>query len=150
MKHDSKTSLRDRRIETAPIFKYSDEAYFKELHTLSLLRKGFTGEKQFDMLLQSMPDESIILNDLLLEYSNTIFQIDSLLITGDCIYVFEIKNYEGDFYINHDKWCTTSKSEIKNPLLQLQRSESLLRRLLLDLGFNAPIKSYLIFINPEF
>lgn len=114
------------------------------------LEKGFTGEKQFDKLLVNMPDEWIILKDLLLEYSNTIFQIDSLLITGDCIYVFEVKNYEGDFYIDQDKWCTTLKSEIKNPLLQLQRCESLLRRLLQDLGFNSPIKSYLIFINPEF
>ncbi|WP_394136561.1 nuclease-related domain-containing protein [Cytobacillus oceanisediminis] len=77
-------------------------------------------------------------------------QIDSLLITGESIYIFEVKNFEGDFYIEKDRWCTTSKSEIKNPLLQLQRIESLLRRLLHDLGFNFPIKSYLIFINPEF
>ncbi len=38
----------------------------------------------------------------------------------------------------------------KNPLHQLERCETLLQRLLHDLGFTIPIESYLIFINPEF
>jgi hypothetical protein len=42
------------------------------------------------------------------------------------------------------------KTEIKNPLHQLQRNESLFRRLLQDLGFNISIEPYLIFVNPEF
>ncbi|WP_264736692.1 nuclease-related domain-containing protein [Cytobacillus firmus] len=40
----------------------------------------------------------------MLDYSSTLFQIDSLLITVDCIYSFEVKNYEGDFYIEQDRW----------------------------------------------
>ncbi|WP_394136562.1 hypothetical protein [Cytobacillus oceanisediminis] len=37
------------------------------------LEKGFDGEKQFDKWLERLPDELIIVNDLLLEYSHTIF-----------------------------------------------------------------------------
>ncbi|MDM5226832.1 nuclease-related domain-containing protein [Cytobacillus sp. NJ13] len=114
------------------------------------LEKGLTGEKLFDERLGELPDEWIIINDLLLEYRNTIFQIDSLLITGDCVYIFEVKNYDGDYYIEQDRWYTASNNEVKNPLLQLQRSESLLRRLLQELGCKSPLKALLIFINPEF
>jgi hypothetical protein len=114
------------------------------------LEKGFSGEQQFDELLEQSPEEWIILYDLLFDYSNTLFQIDSLLITGDCIYIFEVKNHEGDFYIEQDRWYTTpSKVEVKNPLLQLQRSESLLRRLLQELKVKTPLKALLIFINPK-
>ncbi|MBU8732725.1 nuclease-related domain-containing protein [Cytobacillus oceanisediminis] len=115
------------------------------------LEKGFSGEKKFDELLEHSPEEWIILNDLLFDYSNTLFQIDSLLFTGGCIYLFEVKNYEGDFYIEQNRWYTVpANTEVKNPLLQLQRSESLLRRLLQKLGVETPLKALLIFINPEF
>ncbi|MCS0791341.1 NERD domain-containing protein [Cytobacillus firmus] len=115
------------------------------------LEKGFSGEKSFDELLEHSPKEWIILNNLLFDYSNTLFQIDSLLITGGCIYLFEVKNYEGDFYIEQDRWYTVpANTEVKNPLLQLQRNESLLRRLLQKLGVKTPLKALLIFINPEF
>ncbi len=115
------------------------------------LEKGYAGEKHFDRELQDLPDSCIILNDLLLENSNTHFQIDTLLIAGGTIFVFKVKNYEGDYYIENERWYSLlSRTEIKNPLLQLQRSETLLRGLLKELGFHLPIKSHLIFINPGF
>ena len=61
-----------------------------------------------------------------------------------------MKNYEGDFYIERDLWYSTSGNEIKNPLFQLNRSESLMRRLIQDYGLNLSLESCLIFINPEF
>jgi hypothetical protein len=90
------------------------------------------------------------LNDLLLKINNTLFQIDTLIIFQNTITFFEVKNYEGDFYLVADKFYTKSKSEIKNPLLQLKRSESLLRQLLQSLGFQIPIQAWVVFINPEF
>lgn len=121
-----------------------------ENHFLNL-EKGFAGELQFDRMLQEAPNDWIILNDLLLEFNNTKFQIDALLIAASTIYLFEIKNYEGDFFIENERWYSLlSKHEINNPLLQLQRSETLLRGLLKELGFNLPIKSHLIFVNPCF
>ncbi|WP_238458072.1 nuclease-related domain-containing protein [Alkalihalobacterium alkalinitrilicum] len=84
---------------------------------------------------------------------NTFFQIDTLLITTEKIYLFEVKNYEGDFLIEDDKWYTLTKTEIKNPVLQVKRSEFLFQRLLQELGFNTFITSletYLIFMNPHF
>lgn len=114
------------------------------------LEKGFIGEQKFDLWLENLSNDWLILNDLLLESNNTVFQIDTLLISQETIYLFEVKNYEGDFYMEGDRWYTLSKAEIKNPLLQLKRSESLFRRLLQDLGYNTLIESYVIFINPDF
>ncbi|QED49849.1 nuclease-related domain-containing protein [Cytobacillus dafuensis] len=123
----------------------------KERSNFLNLEKGFKGEQQFDKWFETnFSNEGLILNDLLLESNNTIFQIDSLLITSDVVYLLEIKNYEGDFYRDGDRWCTLSGNEIKNPLLQLKRSESLFRRLLQDFGYKISVEANLIFINPEF
>ncbi|MEQ6375585.1 NERD domain-containing protein [Bacillaceae bacterium S4-13-56] len=113
------------------------------------LKKGYEGECQFDEWIAGLPDGALIVNDLLFKHNNTIFQIDSLLITLRKIYLFEVKNYTGDIVINGDKWCMKSGSEIKNPLLQLQRSESLLRQLFHHLKINLPIEAYLVFVNPD-
>jgi hypothetical protein len=114
------------------------------------LEKGFKGEQKFDVWLENLSNDGLILNDLLLESNNTVFQIDTLLISQNTLYLFEVKNYEGDFYVDADRWYTISKTEIQNPLLQLKRSESLFRRLLQDLGFNSSIETYLLFVNPDF
>ncbi|QED46257.1 nuclease-related domain-containing protein [Cytobacillus dafuensis] len=122
----------------------------KEKNIYLNLEKGFKGELWFDNWLENLSGEWLVLNDLLLESNNSVFQIDTLLITSEKIYLFEIKNYEGDFYIQGDKWYTISKSEIKNPIFQLERSGMLFRGLLQELGFSSPIESYLIFVNPDF
>lgn len=122
----------------------------KEKQQYINLTKGLEGELQFDRLLEQLGERFLILSDLLLEKQNTFFQIDSLLISHDTIFLFEVKNYEGDYYIEDDKWFSCAGSEIQNPLIQLKRSESLLRRFLQSYQLSYQIKAFLIFINPEF
>ena len=117
----------------------------KEKQNYLNLEKGWEGEQKFEVFLEHHLREGLILNDLLLEKNNTVFQIDSLVISSKKIYLFEVKNYEGNFYVENDNWFTIKNIEIKNPLDQLKRSESLLRRLLHDLKLNFPIESYVIF-----
>src|ERR1700748_2242237 len=117
----------------------------EKLHYLNL-EKGYEGESKVAAWLKNLTSESIILYDLLLENNNSLFQIDTLLISQNTIYLFEVKNYEGDFFIKADNWYTKSGNEIKNPLLQLKRSVSLLRRLLQDYNISFSIEAYVIFI----
>ncbi|WP_346015032.1 nuclease-related domain-containing protein [Metabacillus halosaccharovorans] len=91
-----------------------------------------------------------MLNDLLLNFNNTLFQIDSLPIFPENIYIYEIKNYQGNFYYDSDRLYKQPKSEINNPLTQLNRTESLLRQLLQSLGFNLSVEASVVFIHPEF
>ncbi len=76
------------------------------------------------------------------------FQIDSLMITPNLLYFFEVKNYEGDYYYELDRLYKKTKIERNNPLIQLHRSHSLLRQLLQSLGNTIPIKAYVVFVNP--
>lgn len=127
----------------------------KEVNYYWNIQKGYEGEQRFDGWLMNLPDDWIVLHDLLFESNNTLFQIDSLLLSPGTIYLFEVKNYEGDYYLENNRWYSKTGNEIKNPLLQLNRSESLFRRLLQDLGYNPnfgspSIEAYVIFINPDF
>src|SRR5699024_709594 len=119
---------------------------------LEQLTKGYMGEKKFyELLKEQLPSNFIILNNLLLEYNNSEFQIDSLVIFENKVLIFEVKNFEGEFFIRDDHWFTVkNENEIRNPLLQINRSEHLLRKLLQQLGRKFTVTSYLIFINNEF
>ncbi|MEH7418934.1 nuclease-related domain-containing protein [Neobacillus drentensis] len=89
----------------------------------------------FDLLTGKLTPPNYLLNDLLLESNDSKFQIDSLMIRQEPLLLFEVKNYKGDFnYENGRFYSLASNKEIKNPLLQLERCESLLRQLLQSLG----------------
>lgn len=115
------------------------------------LEKGYLGELVFDELTKNLVDNCLIVNDLTLEVTNNIFQIDSLLIFNEMIYVYEVKNFEDNFYIESNKWYTLpSRKEINNPILQLDRSETLLRKYFQIHRFSFPIESKVVFVNPTF
>ncbi|WP_449619593.1 nuclease-related domain-containing protein [Robertmurraya sp. Marseille-Q9965] len=122
----------------------------KEKQHYSFLEKGLEGELKFDSLLERLEGEYLILKDILLDYQGNLFQIDTLIISKTTIHIFEVKNYEGDYYVDADNWFSTSGTEIKNPLSQLKRTESLFHRYLQF--FRSPLKleCYLVFVNPEF
>jgi hypothetical protein len=114
------------------------------------LEKGYKGELKSDLWLKGLTDEWIILTDLLLEYNGSKFQIDTLIIACEKIYLLDIKYFEGDYTIKEDKWYNPAGILQKNPLHQLERCETLLKKLLHELGYNFTIESYLVFNNPEF
>lgn len=114
------------------------------------LEKGYHGEVMFDQLTEKLHSGMLVINDLCLDFNNTIFQIDTLIISQYTIYAFEVKNYEGDFNYEADSFKTLSEKEILNPLDQLKRCKILLQQLLRSLGFQLPIEGYVVFINPEF
>ncbi|WP_084309336.1 nuclease-related domain-containing protein [Alkalihalobacterium bogoriense] len=121
-----------------------DQQYFYNLE------KGLAGEKLFDSITEGILCDCLILNDLLFKHNNTTFQIDSLIVFQDCIYMFEVKNFEGDYFYESERFYKTSNSEVNNPLNQLMRSESLFRQLLQSLRVTIPLHAYVVFINPDF
>lgn len=116
----------------------------KDKQHLINLTKGYEGEVQFDSLTEKLTWDCFILNDLLLKVNNTLFQIDSLLISSRKIHLFEVKNFEEDYNYEADKFIKLPQYEITNPLHQLSRSESLLRQLLLKDKINLPIDASLV------
>ncbi|MFB1050601.1 nuclease-related domain-containing protein [Paraliobacillus sp. JSM ZJ581] len=120
--------------------------------TLHNLNKGLSGERKLIRLLQEqLSPNYFILHDFLFKINGVEFQIDTLLIGGDKIYLIEVKNYEGDFFIKQSNWYSISSgNEIRNPIHQLKRSELLLQRMLQQSPYTFPIESYVVFINSEF
>ncbi|WP_066063913.1 nuclease-related domain-containing protein [Neobacillus soli] len=123
----------------------------KDKKRYSNLEKGYQGEVRFDQLTANLQNDLYIINDLCLEFNNSEFQIDTLIISQETIYPFEVKNYEGAYYYESESFYSKlTKEEIKNPLDQLKRSSSLLRPLLKKLGIFLPIEGQVVFVNPGF
>ncbi|MCA0971305.1 NERD domain-containing protein [Halobacillus litoralis] len=115
------------------------------------LKKGSEGEQHFDELLNTAANEhTVTLHDLLFESNRTLFQIDTLLITGETVHLFEIKNYEGDQLFFEGKFFRMPKVEILNPLHQINRAESLFLRMMKKYGFSQNVQGHVIFVNPAF
>jgi len=124
------------------------ESELKQLHADE---KGFEGECYFDQLIAQSPASSYLhLKDLILKWNNSTFQVDSCLLSPHQAYLFEVKNYEGEYYIEGKRRFSVTGKEIKNPLQALQRSEDLFRQLLQHLGLYLPVISKVIFVNGEF
>ncbi|WP_223593074.1 nuclease-related domain-containing protein [Neobacillus bataviensis] len=114
------------------------------------LKKGYEGEVMFDTLTEKLQYECTILNDLLFKVNNSTFQIDTLIIISENMHVYEVKNYEGEYFYEGERLYKKPKTEYSDPLVQLNRSESLLRQLLHREGYQFPIDGKVVFINPEF
>lgn len=116
------------------------------------LKKGYEGEVAFDQLTAANLNQNIfILNDIMLEISQSKFQIDSSLIIQDTIIPCEVKNFEGNYlYKDGEFLLCDAKTQITNPLHQVKRAETLLQQYLKKNGFRFRIIPYLVFINPKF
>lgn len=114
--------------------------------------KGFVGESLFKELLPKNGLEKVIpLFDLRLEANEAEFQIDAIFVCADTFYLFEVKNFTGDYYIHHDKiFSMKSKREIYDPFLQLGRSTYFFKSFLSSLGIKEEVESFVVFINDEF
>jgi len=112
--------------------------------------KGFEGEEYFDSYLEEAGDKGIILNDLVINYNGNIFQLDSLLILNEKIYIFEIKNYSGNFYWHEDSILGESGYEILNPKGQINRSKVYLKNILKSLNISCTVDAQVVFTHPGF
>ena len=114
------------------------------------LEKGLEGELQFDLLTDQLQNDCIIIKGLLLEVNSSEFQIDTTIIFQGVIHLFDVKNFEDDYYYENEKLYYANGNIVTDPLPQLIRCESLFLRLLQNLGFHLRVESRLVFINPNF
>lgn len=112
--------------------------------------KGFEGEKEFDSFLKNIEENATILNDLVLDHRGNIFQLDSILILNGMVYIFEIKNYSGNYYHKEDSILSESGYEILNPKGQINRSKVYLKNILKNLKVSSAVNAQVVFIHPEF
>lgn len=131
-----------------PRIKFSPE---NELR-LTQLEAGYIGETIFNKMLENqLSNHYFPLFDLLLKSDGNIFQSDCLIISNDTIYLYEVKNYQGNYYFQDDRWYRLrNQTEIRDPFLQLKKSDYLLKKLIQRHSSRFKIKSYLVFVNQSF
>lgn len=127
-------------------FSESEESYYlyKE--------KGYEGEVNFDKwaVPLSVSEKMIFLNDVNLNQNNNHFQVDSFGISSGTLHHFEVKNLVGDYSIDKGKWISPLGNPVKNPLIQVDKTETLLNQLVNSHSIPLTVKSHLILLNPEF
>ncbi|GEK92004.1 hypothetical protein AKA01nite_16260 [Alkalibacterium kapii] len=112
--------------------------------------KGFEGEQLFDEIMQFRHLRGLVINDLLIDTQETFYQIDSLLVTSDRIYLYEVKNYTGSYYYKDGGIYSNSGHALQDPIAQAERKRAYLYNLLLNLNLEREISAYVVFVNPDF
>ncbi|WP_071847835.1 nuclease-related domain-containing protein [Alkalibacterium sp. 20] len=112
--------------------------------------KGLKGEQLFDDCMNDCQLPGLIINDLLISIRDTYYQIDSLLIKADHIYLYEVKNYSGNYHHRDGSLFSESGHALQDPLAQANRKRAYLFNLLLNFGYQTEITSYVVYINPDF
>ena len=114
--------------------------------------KGEEGEVKFCGLTRvRLTRDCLILNDLYLEVKGKSCQLDALVITAEGISIFEVKNFEGEYYYQNEKmYYGRTEKEVYDPAYQIRNAESVVRQLLDQLGYRFAVKKYIVFINPHF
>lgn len=118
---------------------------------LTKMQEGYIGEMTLDKQTGNLGDQFLVLNDLYLKPSfSKSFQIDTLIIGLQTLYIYEIKNYSGEYFYGDEMFFREPDLEINNPLLQLQTNKNGVKILARQLNCPFEIKSYVTFVNPEF
>ncbi|QPC47848.1 nuclease-related domain-containing protein [Mangrovibacillus cuniculi] len=114
------------------------------------LKDGYHGELLFDSFTSKITCEHVIIQDLLLSWNNTLFQIDTLLVLPSLLYVYEVKNFKEDYIYGDKHLIKLPHFEVQNPLHQVQKSETLLQHLVKSMGHRPVVNSKVVFVNPSF
>lgn len=121
-------------------YSYSEDYYF--------VSYGFLGEQQF---VNTFPIAShhIELFNIVLKYYGTSFEVDRLIITGESIYAFDIKNHSGQYNIDGETWTKHFKT-IKSPTTQFDVLEKGMQQIIGGTDIPHQLVCKMIFINKTF
>lgn len=119
------------------------------------LQSGYLGELEFDKILDEyLKDLEVYhLKDYRFKVNTSEeVQIDNLLISGDRICTFEVKNYNFDLSYGSKSWHFVNGEEFKDLSMQVNRQRIALQQLLKKGSFHSAgnsVLSHLAFVNPE-
>lgn len=120
---------------------------------LSGREAGYQSEEYLDSLIQQLlGSKFIIFHDLNFTEGKSTYQIDNLLITPQLALIIEVKNMTGvlTFDSENDQFYQTIGDKIKgyqDPVTQVQRHQSYIKKLLAENNFPPVPVEYLIVIK---
>ncbi|GEN50376.1 nuclease-related domain-containing protein [Alkalibacterium pelagium] len=112
--------------------------------------KGYKGELHFDSIIEKYLPDYLMIPDLFLKSQGSTFQIDMSILTDQKIYIYEVKNYQGELMYREGRMTYYSSGlEILNPVSQVQRAAILLKNLFRKHNIKLEVEPYVVFINPN-
>lgn len=119
----------------------------KDVQNLKRLAAGYAGECEFDDWLSNYgrPHWKIF-KDIWIDAGGTT-QVDTLLVTGEGVYVFDVKNYSGALEFVDGKWFSSGKRLNKDIFIQLKRSMEKVSLMHYRMGRPGGLYSSIVFIN---
>lgn len=154
---------KSRRQKQLEILSYRYDLVEEELGELANLKGGYEGEVEFDRILEEEFNDvdfihikdycfKIGRNNLSSTKSeNSIdkeVQIDNIIIAGERIITFEIKNYNFDLKYGDGQWTYMNGKKFSDPLNQIRTQKNHLQKLIEELGSTLKVFSTIVFINP--
>lgn len=122
--------------------KFNNHRYYYEN-----LEKGDFGEQDAVKLLKQFGmDHWIVIRNIWLN-QNGRFECDILLITSHCLYVFEVKNFDGVFEYKDGDCFLNGKLLSNNCIFQAQKAFRNMKQIIQRLPFSVNIKGALLFIG---
>ncbi|SOC37905.1 nuclease-related domain-containing protein [Salinicoccus kekensis] len=122
---------------------------------------GYTGELQFDGIVEALGVPIVHLKDYRFRLDAAAddrktaagpseVQIDNIIIAGDQLYTFEIKNYQYDIEYTADRsWRFVGGKEIVNPLNQVDNHRNVLAEMMREFNMHFNMTNNIVFIHPE-
>lgn len=109
---------------------------------------GYLGELQF---LREFPveDKFIQLFNICLEFEGQAFEVERMILTGDKIFAFDVKNYFGTYDYEGMTWRKPGFS-LKNPEAQFEVMDETLCKLIKWMETGHKVESKMVFINKGF
>ncbi len=111
--------------------------------------KGFIGEQKTGMVLEDLPDNHLILHDLLLQNGGRTSQVDHVVISPQGIFVIETKAYDGWIFGSEGSqyWIQVlgrKRRRFYNPVRQNRAHVQALRNALAGYGY-LPCRPVVVF-----
>lgn len=141
-----------RRTEKHCQLEYKEARAFishEEKKKLKSLRIGFEGELQFDSIVNAETPELIHFKDYRFVSDQNEYQIDNILLTGDNLFLFEVKNFSFDLKYTTDIWKLMNGKDWVNPITQVDQQRNKFNQLLSLVNYQLPVYSNIVFINPS-
>lgn len=112
--------------------------------------RGYEGEIIYDQIYDESLSHLHIFRGVYLNIENSMVQCDSLIVSDNGFLVHEIKNYNGNYKYESEKWFVRNFEISEDPLLQLRRTMSRLVKLRYENNINFEVEGRVIFPNVDF
>lgn len=155
---------RPLKLEQLGILNVRSELCHMEQNEFNHLNTGYEGELEFDKVLTDFIQNTnnIHIKDYRfkvkpddgghhrrIDHKGSEVQIDSLLISKNRIYTFEVKKYTHDLIYSDDDWSYVNGDIFRTPMPQISRQNHELKFLLKKIPHHIEVYSCIVFINPH-